>query len=152
MLSESTSINWWPLSTTLTHWPLGDVAVILKVWFSKSLQRIVAWAVTVWLPQELINEKSILVQVMTWCCQQMSHYLSQCWPRSMPTYGITRLQSGKGKRKHNGQGDHYINSSPPSAAYMPRRTGSALVQVMAWRRTGGKPLPEPMLIYCQLDP
>ena len=36
---------------------------------------------------------------------------------------------------------------PPSAAYMRRWTGSALVQVMAWRRTGDKPLPEPMLIY-----
>ena len=31
-------------------------------------------------------------------------------------------------------------------------TGSALIQVMAWRRTGAKPLPEPMLTYCQFDP
>ena len=29
---------------------------------------------------------------------------------------------------------------------------SALIQVMAWRRTGEKPLPDPMLTYCQLDP
>ena len=35
---------------------------------------------------------------------------------------------------------------------MRRGTGSALVQVLAWREKGDKPLPEPMLIYCQLDP
>ena len=29
---------------------------------------------------------------------------------------------------------------------------SALVQVMAWCWTGDKPLPEPTLTYCQLDP
>ena len=44
-----------------------------------------------------------------------------------------------------------INSSPPSAAYMHRWTGSSLVQAMACRLFGTKPLPEPMLAYCQLD-
>ena len=29
---------------------------------------------------------------MAWCCQATSHYLSQCWPRSMSPYGITRPQ------------------------------------------------------------
>ena len=47
---------------------------------------------------------------------------------------------------------HDINSFLPSAAYMRRWTGSALVQVMACPLFGAKPLPEPMLIYCQLDP
>ena len=47
---------------------------------------------------------------------------------------------------------HRLNSSPPIAAYMRQWTGTALIQVMAWRRAGDKPLPEPMLIYCQLDP
>ena len=44
-----------------------------------------------------------------------------------------------------------INSSP-SAAYMLRWTRSALVQIMACRLIGAKPLPEPTLTYCQLDP
>ena len=44
-----------------------------------------------------------------------------------------------------------VNSSPPNAAYMRRWTGLSLVQVMACRLLGAKPLPEPMLIYCQLD-
>ena len=43
-----------------------------------------------------------------------------------------------------------FNSSPPSAAYMRRWTRSALVQVMACRLFGCKPLHEPMLTY-QLD-
>ena len=34
--------------------------------------------------------------------------------------------------------------------YMRQRTGSALVQVMACRLLGAKPLPEPMPTYCQL--
>ena len=46
--------------------------------------------------------------------------------------------------------DILLNSSPPSAAYM-QWTGSPLAQVMACRLSGAKPLPEPMLAYCQLD-
>ena len=40
----------------------------------------------------------------------------------------------------------------PSAAYMRRWIGSALVQVMACRLFGAKPLSKPMQGYCQLDP
>ena len=29
---------------------------------------------------------------MAWCRQATSHYLSQCWPRSMLPYGVTRPQ------------------------------------------------------------
>ena len=29
---------------------------------------------------------------MAWCCQATSHYLNQCWPRSMSPYGVTRPQ------------------------------------------------------------
>ena len=36
-----------------------------------------------WTPQNLTNEKSTLVQVMAWCRQATSHYLNQCWPRSL---------------------------------------------------------------------
>ena len=46
----------------------------------------------------------------------------------------------------------WVNSSPPSAACMCQWTGSALVQVMACRLFGAKPLPEPMLPYYQLNP
>ena len=38
-----------------------------------------------WMPQDLTDDKSTLVQVMAWCRQATSYYLSQCWPRSMLT-------------------------------------------------------------------
>ena len=34
-----------------------------------------------WMPLDLTEDKSILVQVMVWCHQATSHYLNQCWPR-----------------------------------------------------------------------
>ena len=36
------------------------------------------------------DDKSTLVQVMAWCRQATSHYLSQCWPSSLSPYGVTR--------------------------------------------------------------
>ena len=45
-----------------------------------------------WMPLDLIDDKSTLAQVMAWCHQAPSHYLSQCWPRSMSSNGITRPQ------------------------------------------------------------
>ena len=98
----------------LTQWPLGDVAIVLKVWFSNSLYWIVAWAFAVELLSNEYHRTSLmrsqrwfrrwkclsvtllystlLVQVMAWCCLITSHYLSQCWPRSMSPYGVNKLQ------------------------------------------------------------
>ena len=45
-----------------------------------------------WMSLDLDDYQSILVQVMAWCRQATSHYLSQCWPRSMSPNGITRTQ------------------------------------------------------------
>ena len=42
--------------------------------------------------QVLTNDKSTLAQVMAWCHQATSHYLSQCWPRSVLPYDVTRPQ------------------------------------------------------------
>ena len=44
------------------------------------------------MPLDLTDDKSTLVQVMAWCHQATSHYLSQCWPRSLSPYGVTRPQ------------------------------------------------------------
>ena len=44
-----------------------------------------------------------------------------------------------------------FNLSHPIAAYMRPWIGSALVQVIACRLFGAKPLPGVMLAYCQLD-
>ena len=45
-----------------------------------------------WMPQHLTDHESTLVQIMAWCRQATSHYLSQCWPRSLSPYDITRPQ------------------------------------------------------------
>ena len=45
-----------------------------------------------WMSQDFIGGKSMLVQVMAWCCQATSRYPSQCWPTFMSPYGITKPQ------------------------------------------------------------
>ena len=45
-----------------------------------------------WISPDIIDDKSTLVQVMAWCRQATSHYLSQCWPRFMSPYVATRPQ------------------------------------------------------------
>ena len=44
------------------------------------------------MPLDHTDDKSTLVQVMAWCRQATSHYRSQCWPRSMSPYDVTRSQ------------------------------------------------------------
>ena len=45
-----------------------------------------------WMPMGLTDGKSTSVQAMAWCHQATSHYLSQCWPRSLSPYDVTRPQ------------------------------------------------------------
>ena len=45
-----------------------------------------------WMSQDLTDDQSTLVQVMAWCRQATSHYLSQCWLRSLSPYGVARPQ------------------------------------------------------------
>ena len=46
----------------------------------------------VWMSLDFTDDQSTLVQVMAWWRQATSHYLSQCWPRSLSAYGFTRPQ------------------------------------------------------------
>ena len=41
---------------------------------------------------DLTDDWSTLVQVMAWCRQATSHYMSQCRPRSVSPYGVNRPQ------------------------------------------------------------
>ena len=57
----------------------------------KNSYEIVLWR----MPRHQILDKLTLVQVMAWCCQATSHYLSQCWPsflRFLSPHGVTRPQ------------------------------------------------------------
>ena len=91
----------------LTHWPLG-----IGGWdiFCKMALR--------WMSLDLFDDKSTLVQVMAWCCQATSHYLSQCWPRSMSPYGVTRPQ--------------WVNSLRPSDAILHQRSMSTLAELITY--------------------
>ena len=59
-----------------------------------TLVQVMAWCRQAlrWMSLELADDKSTLVQVMAWCRQATSHYLSQCWSRSLSPYGVTRPQ------------------------------------------------------------
>ena len=46
----------------------------------------------IWMSLDSADDQSTLVQVMAWCSQATSHYLSQYWPRSLSPYGVTRPQ------------------------------------------------------------
>ena len=46
----------------------------------------------IWMSLDFTDDQSTMVQVMAWCRQASSHYLSQCWPRSLSSYGVTRPQ------------------------------------------------------------
>ena len=46
----------------------------------------------IWMSLDHTYDKSTLVQVMAWCRQATSHYLSQCWPTSQSPYDVTRPQ------------------------------------------------------------
>ena len=44
----------------------------------------------IWMSLDFTDDQSTLVQVMAWCHQATSHYLSQWWPRFLSPYGVTR--------------------------------------------------------------
>ena len=78
--------------------------------------------------------------------------LQSCTKQSNCSYMYNRLVNLIRYTSMFSAEDHHINSSPPSASYMCQWTGSSLVQVMAGRLIGAKPLSKPILGYCQLDP
>ena len=70
---------------------------------------------------DLTDNKSTLVQVMAWCPQATSLYLSQCWPRSLSPYGVTRPQWVKFSPKSSQKAPH---SLPVRARYWVSCVGS----------------------------
>ena len=149
------------------------------------------------------DDQSTMVQVMAWCHQATSHYLNQCWPRSLSPYGITRPQwvnerkqlqrhetntpqgvHGR-RRDHSGYVlsqwemtlncniiSHWLSPCPDWSLIVVSTFNTlcteilieaercinesvnwpALIQIMVSRLTGAKPLSEPLLENCQLDP
>ena len=76
----------------LTHWPLGDFRKKIRKVIFQLILMIDGWNISCkivlkWMPVDLTDGKSTLVQVMAWCRQATSHYLGQCWPGS---HGVIR--------------------------------------------------------------
>ena len=46
----------------------------------------------IWMSLDFTDDQSTLVQVMAWCHQATSHYMSQYWPRSLLPYGVIKPQ------------------------------------------------------------
>ena len=46
----------------------------------------------IWMSLDFTDDQSTLVQVMAWCRQATSHYLSQCCPSSQSPHCVTRPQ------------------------------------------------------------
>ena len=103
-LTMSTWVNLWKLSgkllkkwSLLTHCPVGDAAVISNLYFSNLLYRQNSSLGTCcevalrWMLHQT-PDQSTLVQVMTWGHLATSHYLNQCWPKSLSPYSVTRPQ------------------------------------------------------------
>ena len=99
---------------------------------------------------------------MAWCRQTTSHYLGQCWTGSLSSYGVTRSQWINTLRpRQNGRlfaddtfkriflNENVGISIKISLKFVhkgPINNILALVQIMAWRRPGDKPLSEPMVV------
>ena len=82
------------LPQLLTHWSLGDLDFFLKIQISFLLYLYLSSDLLMIISSDECPsvDKSTLVQVMAWCYQATGHYLSQCWPRYMSPYGVTRPQ------------------------------------------------------------
>ena len=81
----------------LTHYLLENLNEVFDCSIFKRILFITDWDISSEIALRLMSldftdDKSTLVQVMAWCRQATSHYLSQCWPRSMSYYGVIRRQ------------------------------------------------------------
>ena len=99
---------------------------------------------------DLTEDKSTLVQVMAWCRQATSHYLSQCWPRSLPPYGVTRPRWVKKTLATFVKLKFCVNSQWSSDTIGRHRIDRSLVRVMAPVIFDTKPLHKPKPVYNQL--
>ena len=126
-----------------------------------------------WTSLDLKDDKSTLVHVMAWCLTAPSHYLNQCWPRSLPLYVVTRPQwvnsLAHGRCGSNFKSiiftlifqiDIMSTSRGPALTWLwmpPIDEKSILVQVMARRRKAtshylSQHLPRPVSTYSVTRP
>ena len=84
----------------LTHRPLGDLNTTLRNGIFNLVLLISIFRSShdnalQWIPQDLTDDKSILVRVRAWCRQATSHYRSQCWLNSFIIFFFIIYRSGR---------------------------------------------------------
>ena len=89
---------------TLSHWSLGNLNEFLTCNFQTDFSdwwlRHFLWNYPINMNvTDFTDDQSTLVQLMDRCHQATSHYLSQCWPRSLSPYGVTRPQCVNSKKR-----------------------------------------------------
>ena len=95
-LSLSTA-KWRPFCLGLNSLAPGKFEWNFRYLIFQIISVIDGWSISCelalkWMWLNFTDDKSTLVQVMAWCRQATSHYLSQCWPKSLSPYGVTRPQ------------------------------------------------------------
>ena len=88
--------------TYTISWPINSLAPRKFEWnfryvICKRILVIDGWDISckitlIWMSQDFTDDQSKLVQVMAWCRQATSHYMSQCWYRTPWPHGVTRPQ------------------------------------------------------------
>ena len=92
--------------------------------------------------------------IMAWCHQATSNYLRHCWPRSTWPNGHNELTHWGQDKMATVSQTTFSNafsriSIKISLKFVPKgpiNNIPALIQIMAWLRSGDKPLSEPMLL------
>ena len=74
--------------------------VISKLIWRTDILSISCETALIWMSLDFTDDQSSSVQVMAWCHQAPSHYLRQCWCRSMSPYDATRPQWVNVKKTH----------------------------------------------------
>ena len=81
----------WPVTRKM--FPFDDVIMsIFKLIIENSSMAARCEAVPGWMPKNFTYEKSALILVMACCRQATTHYLSQCSPWPLSSYGVNRAQ------------------------------------------------------------
>ena len=65
---------------------------------------------------DFTEDQSTLLQVMSWCRQATSHYLNQCWPRSLSPDNTTRAWR---KTKHHMNTDNQWKMYTVDCTHLP---------------------------------
>ena len=99
MLSNSYTIDYsfwcWKQNILFNSLAPGKFELNFRYVIFKQILLIDGWGIScetalIWMSPDFTDDQSMLVQVMAWCHQATSHYLSQCWTRSLSQYGVTR--------------------------------------------------------------